>query len=250
MQADTTIRKFSEVEQLNHEAARLFVRHAAAAIAEHGHFTVAFTGGSSPAGCYRLLATPEYRNQVQWDRVYAFWGDERWVPLDDERSNARMTHETLLDHVPIPKDQIFPMWADETSPEEFARDYEQTLRRCLGPEGRFDLILLGMGGDGHTASWFPHTAVLHEQNKWVVGYYLDAQSMYRITLTVPVVNRAKHIAVITFGAAKANALYEVLEGERRFEEYPAQLLDNADGRVTWLVDDAAASRLNDNGQAG
>jgi len=237
------IRKFSDVEQLNHEAAKLFVQHAGDAIAAKGHFTVALTGGSSPAGLYRLLAASPYREQVEWDHVYIFWGDERWVPLDDERSNARMTFETLLDHVSIPRTQIFPMWADGVSPDEFAREYEQSLRLHLHPDGRFDLILLGMGADGHTASWFPHTGVLHEYNKWVVAYYLKPQDMYRITLTVPLVNRANHIAVIAYGAGKAEALYEVLRGAHNFEQYPAQLIDRAGDRVTWLVDEAAAAKL-------
>lgn len=237
------VRKFNNLEQLNHEAAQLFVQAAQAAIAERGRFTVALTGGTSPAGLYRLLASPPYRDQIQWEQVYIFWGDERWVPLDDERSNARMTFETLLSHVPIPQSQIFPMWADGVSPDEFAAEYEQSLRLHLPDNGRFDLVLLGMGADGHTASWFPHTEVLHKHDKWVAAYYLDAQDMYRITLTVPLVNLADQIAVIAYGANKADALYEVLKGEPNFEQYPAQLLRIADDRITWFVDEAAAARV-------
>lgn len=237
------IRKFSDLRELNQEAAQLFVQCANDAIAEKGHFTVALTGGSSPVGLYQLLAASPYRDQVAWEQVYVFWGDERWVPLNDEKSNARMAFETLLEHVPIRKDQVFPMWADGMSPDEFARNYEQTLRSHLHPDGRFDLILLGMGADGHTASWFPHTAVLHERNKWVAAYYLEAQAMHRITLTVPVINRARQIAVIAFGANKADALYEVLRGERNVEEYPAQLVVPTDGQLAWFVDEAAAARI-------
>ncbi|MFC3198724.1 6-phosphogluconolactonase [Parapedobacter deserti] len=237
------VRKFNELNQLNEAAAELFIQTASDAIARQGHFTVALTGGSSPLGLYQLLATPPYRERVQWKQVYVFWGDERWVPLDDERSNARMAFETLLEHVPVPEEQIFPMWAEGISPDEFAREYEQSLRLHLHPDGRFDLILLGMGGDGHTASWFPHTAVLHERNKWVVGYYLEPQEMHRITLTVPVINRARHIAVIAYGQNKADALYEVLEGQRNVEQYPAQLISPTDGQVVWFVDDAAAAKI-------
>lgn len=236
------IRKFEDLQQLNTEAARLFVQAAQAAIAKHGRFTVALTGGSSPAGLYRLLASSPYREQVQWEQVYVFWGDERWVPLDDERSNARMAFETLLSHVSIPQPQILPMWADGVSPDEFARKYEESLRLHL-TDGCFDLILLGMGGDGHTASWFPHTGVLHEYDKWVAAYYLHAQDMYRITLTVPLVNRANQIAVIAYGANKADALYEVLRGAPNFEQYPAQLIRVADDRITWFVDEAAAAKI-------
>lgn len=237
------IKKFDDLGQLNTAAAQLFVQTAQAAIAERGRFTVALTGGTSPADLYRLLASSPYRDKVQWEQVYIFWGDERWVPLDDERSNARMAFETLLSHIPVPPSQIFPMWADGVSPDEFARKYEQSLRLHLHSEGRFDLILLGMGADGHTASWFPHTGVLHEYDKWVAAYYLHAQDMYRITLTVPLVNRADRIAVIAYGANKADALYEVLQGERNAEQYPAQLLPSADDRITWFVDEAAAARI-------
>lgn len=237
------IRKFDDLKQLDNEVAQLFIQVAQAAIAKRGRFTVALTGGSSPIGLYRLLATPTYRDQILWEQVYVFWGDERWVPLDDERSNARMAFETLLAHVPIPNEQIFPMWADGTSPEAYAREYEQSLRLHLQPDGRFDLVLLGMGADGHTASWFPNTGVLYEYEKWVAAYYLETQDMYRITLTVPLINRASNVAVVAYGANKAEALYEVLRGERNFEQYPAQLIDMDDERITWFVDDAAAGRL-------
>lgn len=237
------IRKFNDLRQLNTEAAQLFVQASQHAIAQRGRFAVALTGGTSPEGLYRLLASSPYREQVQWEQVDIFWGDERWVPLDDERSNARMARETLLSHVPVPQSQIFPMWADGVSPEEFAQQYEQTLRDHLNADGCFDLILLGMGADGHTASWFPHTKVLHEHSKWVAAYYLDAQDMYRITLTIPLVNRANQIAVIAYGNNKADALYEVLKGARNSEQYPAQLIDLSGDRVTWLVDEAAAARV-------
>lgn len=238
------IKKFNDLEQLNEEAAQLFIQAARETIEKSGRFTVALTGGSSPVGLHKLLASPAYRDQVQWDRVFVFWGDERWVPLDDERSNARMAFETLLDHVPVPKEQIFPMWADGTSPAAFAHKYEQTLRSHLQPGGHIDFVFLGMGADGHTASWFPNTGVLHEYDKWVAAYFLAPQDMYRVTLTVPLVNRATRVAVIAYGAGKAEALYEVLRGERNIEKYPAQLIDRSeDGRVTWFVDEAAASRL-------
>lgn len=239
----TMLKKFSDLARLNEEAAQLFIQTAKEAIERNGRFTVALTGGSSPVELYKLLASPAYRDQVQWEQVFVFWGDERWVPLADDRSNARMAFETLLTHVPVPKEQIFPMWADNTSPGEFARDYEQTLREHLQSDGRFDLVLLGMGADGHTASWFPNTDVLYEYDKWVEAYYLDAQDMYRITLTVPLINQAVKVAVIAYGGNKADALYEVLRGERNIEQYPAQLIDTADGRVTWFVDEAAAAKI-------
>lgn len=238
------VKKFNDLEQLNEEAAQLFVETAREAIEKSGRFTVALTGGSSPVALYKLLTTAPYRDAVEWEKVFVFWGDERWVPLTDDLSNARMAFETLLTHVPVPEKQIFPMWADGTSPDEFARNYEETLRHHFQAGGGFDLVLLGMGADGHTASWFPHTGVLHEYEKWVAAYFLDAQDMYRITLTIPLINQAARVAVIAYGANKANALYEVLRGERNIELYPAQLIDTTkEGRVTWFVDEAAAATL-------
>lgn len=238
------VKKFNDLGQLNEEAAQLFVATAKEAIEKNGRFTVALTGGSSPVELYKLLATAPYSHAVDWAKVFIFWGDERWVPLTDDLSNARMAFETLLDRVPVPNDQIFPMWASGISPNDFASVYEETLRSHLQPAGHFDLILLGMGADGHTASWFPYTGVLHEYDKWVAAYFLDAQDMYRITLTIPLVNQAAKVAVIAYGANKADALYEVLRGERNSEQYPAQLIDlSTDGRVTWFVDEAAAQRV-------
>src|SRR5690606_35517577 len=240
----TNIRKFKNIDELNASAAELFVQTAARAIADKGRFTVALTGGSSPIGLYRLLTRLPFREQVDWRRVYVFWGDERWVPLSDDRSNAKMSYETLLNHVPIPADQVFPMWSANVEAVEYAREYEDLLKQYLGTEGRFDLILLGMGADGHTASWFPGTEVLEERLKWVRAYYLAPQEMYRITLTVPVVNRANRVAVITYGEGKAEALYQVLEGLPDPVKDPAHLLSGADNEVTWFVDEAAASKLS------
>ena len=235
------VKQFAAVAELNNMAAELFVNAAERAIAEKGHFTVALTGGSSPVGLHRLLAASPYRERVNWEQVYVFWGDERWVPLTDERSNAKMSFETLLDEVPVPREQIFPMWSADLPAEDYAVEYERLLKRYLGDEGVFDLVLLGMGPDGHTASWFPGTAVLQERAKWVDAYYLPSQEMYRMTLTVSLVNRARQVAVIAFGANKAEALYQVLEGAPNPELYPAQLIDADD--VTWLVDVAAAAKL-------
>ena len=237
------VKIFNDLGQLNEAAAQLFVQTARTAVAQKGRFTVALTGGSSPVGLYRLLASEPYRSQVPWSEVFVFWGDERWVPLTDDLSNAKMAFETLLTHVPVPKDQIFPMWDEGVSPEDFAHVYQERLQEHLRPDGCFDLVLLGMGGDGHTASWFPHTEVLHEYDKWVAAYFLEAQDMYRITLTIPIVNRATRVAVITYGAGKAAALHEVLHGERNIEKYPAQLIDRGEGRrVTWFVDEDAVLR--------
>ncbi len=238
------IQIFKDTQELSKAAADLFVQAANEAVQEKGRFTVALTGGSSPIQMHQLLAQSPYREQVPWEQTYIFWGDERWVPLTDEQSNAKMAFETLLNHVPIPKNQIFPMWGKQ-KPEIFAQQYEQTLRQYLGEtEPSFDLILLGMGDDGHTASLFPGTAVLQEKQRWVVAYYLEPKQIYRITLTAPLINQAKKVAFLTFGEKKADALYEVLEGRRNPEQYPSQLIQPQNGEPVWLVDEAAARRLS------
>lgn len=241
--ANMIIHKFENLDEINHAVAELFVQVARRAISEKDQFSVALTGGSSPVQLYRILAGVPYSEQVNWGKVFVFWGDERWVPLDDSRSNARMAYETLLDHVPIPKEQVFPMWEEGKEPEQFAREYENQLKRVLGENGVFDLILLGMGEDGHTASLFPGTRVLEEKKDWVRAYYLAPQQMYRITLTAPLINRAKEIVFLTHGENKAPVLKEILEGETNYHQYPAQLIAPPEGEVSWFVDNAAASKL-------
>lgn len=231
---------FNDKAEITIHAADIFVAAALNAIQQHGRFVVALTGGSSPVGLYKLLATPEYQDKIDWKKVFVFWGDERWVALDDDLSNAKMSSETLLSHVPIPKGNIFPMYKEGVTPEEYAVEYEQSIKNVAGENGQFDLILLGMGDDGHTASLFPGEAVLKEEDKWVAAYYLAPQSMYRITLTAPLLNRAKQIVVITFGENKAPALKEVLYGDYKPEQYPTQLIKPVDGTLLFLTDKAAA----------
>lgn len=235
---------FNDTQALSQAAAELFVQTAREAVAACGRFTVALTGGSSPVQLYRLLAASPYREQVPWEKTFVFWGDERWVPLTDERSNAKMAFDTFLKQVPVPESQIFPMWG-EGDAEDFANHYEQVLQKHFHQQApQFDLILLGMGDDGHTASLFPGTEVLSETSRWVRAYYLTPQSMYRVTLTAPLINQAKKVLFLTFGANKAPALQEVLEGTRNPDLYPSQLIQPRQGEVHWFVDEAAASKLS------
>ncbi|MFC0345892.1 6-phosphogluconolactonase [Epilithonimonas hispanica] len=236
----------SSTEEIFKTAAQLFVAAACDAIDQKGFFTVALTGGSSPEGLYKLLSEDQYKNQIDWTKVLVFWGDERWVPLDNELSNAKMSQEILLQNVPVLPSNIFPMYADGVKPEDFASTYSTLLHEKLGDDGVMDFILLGMGSDGHTASLFPGTAVLEEKEKWVAAYYLDAQKMYRITLTAPFLNKAKKIIVLTFGDAKADALKEVLEGDYNPSLYPSQLLKPTKGELLFLVDKKAAKYLSNN----
>ncbi|PWB20590.1 6-phosphogluconolactonase [Flavobacterium sp. HTF] len=236
------IQIYNNTEEINTEAAALFVTSAEKAIAQKGKFTAVLTGGSSPAGVYKLLASDAYKNKIDWSKVFIFWGDERWVPLNDDLSNAKMSYATLLSHVPVPQENIFEMYKDGVTPEDYAITYEQSIRTVLGEEGKFDLILLGMGDDGHTASLFPGQAVLDEQKKWVAAYYLEPQKMHRITLTAPLINKAEKIVVIAFGEKKAHALKEVLHGDYNPNTYPMQLIKPETGELLFLVDKNAAGK--------
>ena len=233
---------YNNIEEITSQAAHIFIAAAQNAIQKRGRFVVALTGGSSPVALYTLLATTPYKTKIDWNTVFVFWGDERWLPLNNALSNAKMAYDSLLNHVSIPKSNIFPMYKEGVSPENYALEYEKSIKRIMGEDGQFDLILLGMGEDGHTASLFPGQAVLQEQDKWVAAYYLESQSMFRITLTVPIINKAKQILVVTFGENKAQALNEVLYGEYNPEKYPTQLIKPLDGELLFLTDQAATSR--------
>ncbi|WP_342648178.1 6-phosphogluconolactonase [Mucilaginibacter sp. CSA2-8R] len=237
------IKVFDNKAEISTAAAELFVQIAQRSISQNGKFVVALTGGSSPEQLYTLLAQPEYQNKIDWTKVFVFWGDERWVPLDDEQSNGKMADRTLLSKVPVPENQVFYMWQEGISADDYAAQYENEIRKHLNADLSFDLILLGMGPDGHTASLFPHQQVLQETQKLVAAYHLDAQNMYRITLTAPLINKGQHLLVMLYGENKAPALHEVLEGEHNTDLYPAQMLKPETGDITWLVDKAAASQL-------
>lgn len=235
---DITI--FNTLDTLYKKSADTFVELAEKSIRKHGKFVAAVSGGSSPKAIFSLLATPEYADRIDWTKIYFFWVDERWVALDDGKSNFKMTLETLLDKVPVNKDQVFPMYKDGIEPEEYAKEYETQIRNVLGEEGIFDFILLGMGDDGHTASLFPGEAILDEKEKWVAAYYLKPQEMFRITLTEPIINKADHILIVTFGASKKHALNEVLNGEYNPKLYPLQLIEKKDGVQIFTDEEAGA----------
>lgn len=241
---------FSKAEELNEALAEFIVFTAKEAVANKGHFTFAITGGSSPKRLYELLTKSPYKDALPWKNTFIFWGDERFVPQDDNRYNAKMAYETLLNHVPIPKEQIHPMpYSAVIPPEEVARQYENLLRNHFGASApEFDLILLGMGDDGHTASLFPYTLVLQEKQRLVSEVYHTGQQMYRITLTAPLLNKAKNIAFLLFGDNKAQVLHEVLEGDYQPEHLPTQLIKPDRGDVHWFIDEKAASKLTNSGR--
>jgi 6-phosphogluconolactonase len=218
-------------------------------VAARGRFSVALAGGATPRRTYELLAAPPLRDQAPWDRVHVFWGDERCVPLNDSRSNARLAKAAWLDHVPIPGDQIHPMNC-ALDPAAAARHYEAQLREFFaGQPPRLDLVLLGLGEDGHTASLFPGTMVLAEVERWAAAVSVAEQDLYRVTLTAPLINQAAMVAFLVAGDAKAGVLREVLHGLRDPERLPAQLIQPQNGALRWLVDLAAAGSLARDGNS-
>lgn len=228
-------------EALSRAAAALFVRLAQQAIRQRGRFTVALAGGHTPRRSYEQLAHPGCRDAIPWEAVHIFWGDERCVPPGDPRSNARMADEALLRHVPIPPDHIHPIPYEE-DPGRAAARYEATLRRFFDEDPpRFDLILLGLGEDGHTASLFPFHPALEERERWVVA--VEGMDPPRVTLTFPVLNRARRVVFLVTGANKAAIVRAVLRGPSDPRRWPAQGVRPGPGRLLWLVDRAAADGL-------
>lgn len=206
-------------------------------------FTIALSGGSTPKALHELLAKPPYVNDIPWLQLHVFWGDERYVPIDDEQSNAGMAYDTLLGHVYTPEDQIH-IWRTDLDPDVAAADYDRILHEYFGETGpTFDLVLLGMGDDGHTLSLFPGTEVVHEQNAWTKAYFLTQQAMFRLTLTASIVNRASCVLFLVAGPKKAEPLHEVLEGAYNPDKYPSQVIKLEEGELVWLVDEKAAADL-------
>jgi 6-phosphogluconolactonase len=244
----------SDTERLARAAADHFATLARKAMATRGRFAVALAGGSTPQAMYALLATGEFATRVAWSGVHVFWGDERCVPPDHPDSNYRMAREALLDHVPISTGNVHRI-SGELEPTRAATEYERALRAFFAPlpgEGeaedeapmaRFDLILLGMGDDGHTASLFPGTAAIDEQTRWVVAQYVEKLDAWRVTLTPIVINAAANVTFVVSGSGKAERLRQVLTGPYQPHVLPTQIVNPDHGRLRWLVDAAAASSL-------
>ena len=220
-----------------------FVALAREAIATRGRFSVVLAGGSTPRGVYERLASKGFAERVDWQRIHLFWGDERCVPPDHADSNTRMARETLIDRVPIPSDQVHRI-CGENPPLEAALAYEKLLHTHFSASTRtFDLVLLGMGEDGHCASLFPGTAAIHEEKHWVVAHYVDKLQAWRITLTPVMLNAAAEVAFIVSGEEKAERVRQVQNDIHRPRTLPAQIIRPASDRLTWFLDQPAASLL-------
>jgi 6-phosphogluconolactonase len=237
---------FETPEQAALAAAERFVAHFQESKSNHGRFSVALSGGNTPRRLYELLVTEPFKCRVDWSSVHIFFGDERPVPPDHPDSNYRMAFDALISRVPIPPDNVHPI-NGAGDPDVNAHLYERELKLFFSQSEwpRFDLVLLGLGQDGHTASLFPGTSGISETRAWVVANWVKALQTYRITLTAPAINAAANVEVLVTGGDKAPALAAVLNGPPDPEHLPAQLIKPTSGSLTWLADAQAASKLVD-----
>lgn len=240
---DRCIEVYANQDQLKIAAAKHWLENAAAAINQHNACHIALAGGSTPKMLYQLLAQAQYRERLDWQRIHIYFGDERNVPPDHEQSNYRMAREAFLDSLAIPESQIHPVPYNEDA-KRSAAAYAETLQNCLPLQSgfpRFDIIWLGMGDDGHTASLFPGSDLVQEKTRFCSAAYIDKLSSWRISLTFPVLNNAEKVYMLISGAAKAERMAEVLHrGERR---YPVQSVSPR-GDLHWLLDSAAAANID------
>jgi 6-phosphogluconolactonase len=238
------IQVLPDLEAMSHKGAEMFVNTSRTCIASKGKFSAAVSGGSTPRKLYGLLGSAEYRPHVDWQRVHFFWVDERCVPKEHEESNFKTTFDMLLSKVSIPDKNTHRIKGEE-DPDQAARDYEEEVRKFFGMSGlpMFDLVILGMGEDGHTASLFSGSNLLKERIRLAAPVYLEKPNWNRITLTLPVLNNATQILFLVAGHSKADVVYEILGNGRKKERYPAGLISPVHGSITWLIDQEAARKL-------
>jgi 6-phosphogluconolactonase len=238
------VKVYPDATAVAHALAETCVAAGQEAIARSGSFHVALSGGSTPRAAYELLALDPDRDALSWSDVFVYFGDERCVGPDDEQSNYRMARTAFLDEVPIPKPNVHRM-RGEIDPAQAAAEYAGVLRDDLGAPPAFDLVLLGLGPDGHTASLFPGSPPDRDSDSLVRAVYSESQSMWRITVTPEVINAARRVVFAVEGTPKASILATVLQGPREPEKYPAQIVAPKSGRLEWLIDRAAAALLHD-----
>jgi 6-phosphogluconolactonase len=232
-------RSFSE---LNVRVAETIIEILSQRSIKQNFISIVLSGGSTPRALYQLLAGAEYRNQITWDKLLVFFGDERCVPPNDPESNYKMAYDVLLSKLPIPEKNVFRL-KGEIDPQKAAADYERAVKKVLGKAPRFDLVLLGMGADGHTASLFPGTAALHETKKLAAANYVDKLNACRLTLTLPAFNSARNVIFLVSGKDKAAAVRSVFS-ETALLPPPARLIEPAEGGLLWFLDKEAASLLD------
>jgi 6-phosphogluconolactonase len=243
--AGTVVRVYEDADELALKAARRLARLADQYVLGCGRFTIALSGGTTPRAMFELLSGEPFLETVPWSRLHFFWGDERAVPPDHPESNYRMAREALLSKAPIPPENIHRWPAEDADPARAAASYESSLRDFFGDGGvRFDLILLGMGADGHTASLFPHTPALKVDDRIAVENEIAPLATTRLTLTAATINDARNVTFLVAGSEKAPALSAVLNGPYEPDLYPSQLIRPARGALLWMIDEAAAASLS------
>ncbi len=238
------IEVFDSPELLGKAAAEFIIKLANESIAARGKFSLSLSGGSTPEQLFVLLSSENYKNRMPWTKTFVFWGDERYVPLNDSRNNAFVAKNLLLDKIDIPATNILRMPVNLEPAIAAARAYEQTLKDFFGNDlPQFDLIMLGVGENAHTASLFPHTPVINEKKEWVSALYVDEVKMYRVTMTAPVINNARNVLFLAAGPSKAEVLKTVLTSPFQPDKYPAQLISPVNGNLFWFLDKKAAALL-------
>lgn len=231
------------VEELVTKLAEYFIDAANESIEKNGRFSVALSGGSSPEKLYEMLTSPAFCKRVDWHKVYFFLGDERYVPITDAASNFRMINAVLFEPLGMDASQIFPV-NTALSPAVAAADYLQKIQQHFeGNQPQFDLVLLGLGDNAHTASLFPFTPILHESEASVKVVFLPDQLLYRVSFTAPLINMAHRVAFLVYGAAKAFAVKNVIEGVEDSLHFPAQMIHPGDGALDWFLDTTAAAKI-------
>lgn len=237
---------YKDTESTINAIASFFIALANKTIRESDKFNVALSGGSTPRRLYDLLAS-KYEEAIDWKKVYFFFGDERNVPATDKDYNGKMARESLFDPLHIAAEQIFYI-PTELGHAAAATNYEASIKKHFGDDSPvFNLILLGLGDNSHTASLFPHTTILEEKNLLVSDVYVDELQTYRISMTAPLINQARNIAFLVNGSSKAGAVKKIIEGEQNYREYPAQLISPESGELHWFLDEKAAGLLSTHG---
>ena len=241
------IQIFPNLTELNNFAAEKFIEIGNSAIKERNKFTVALAGGSTPKSLYRLLTSSEYKNKIEWEKVFFFFGDERNVSPENDECNFKMANDNLLEPLRIDAKNIFRWQTELQDPEKIAGNYAQTIKDFFNLNEnefpRFDLILLGMGDDGHTASLFPLTEALKETERIAVSNRVEKLDTTRLTFTFPTINNAANIIFLVSGAAKAETLQKVLQDEFQPEKFPSQAIQPKNGNLFWLIEESAARFL-------
>ena len=224
-------------------AVQTITSHASEAIQNRGYFSLVLSGGSTPEPVYSELASTQLHGLVDWERVFIYWGDERCVPPTHKESNYRMAKLSLLDHVPIPRENVFRMMG-EIHPEDAAYEYEQAINKFFfGKEKRFDTILLGVGDDGHIASLFPGTDGLKEKNRWALATRHPQSNLNRITLSYPAINTSRHIVFLVKGKQKSEIITDVIQNPNQPPDYPAKGITGKELPPKWILDRSAAEKL-------